>query len=222
MSAPQPTRIFHITALDNLADICATGALLSKSIGATKGISYTNIAHEGAQGARAQRPVLNPPGGMIHDYVPFYFAPRSPMLFALNGGGVKGCDLRQADIVHFESTVQNVASLGQPIVFYDRNATLQHSQGYSDLTKLDSVVAWDLLTEAPTLDGYCMYFKDMQPKRPDRRERRMAEFLVKSSVPLSAMTRLGVMNSERQSQAQRILNQTATPLHVTVMPDWYF
>ena len=91
MPAPRPTRLFHITAIANLPAILARGALLSKNGGAATGINYQNIAHAGAQGARAARSVPNPPGGLVHDFVPFYFAPRSPMLFAINGGRVAGC-----------------------------------------------------------------------------------------------------------------------------------
>ena len=79
MPAPKPTRLFHITAIANLPAILASGALLSKNGGAAAGINYQNIAHSGAQGARAIRAVPEPLGGVVHDYVPFYFAPRSPM-----------------------------------------------------------------------------------------------------------------------------------------------
>ncbi len=48
------------------------------------GIDYQNIAHQGAQGARSIKSVPYPPGGQVHDYVPFYLAPRSPMLLATN------------------------------------------------------------------------------------------------------------------------------------------
>ncbi len=53
MPIPVPVRLFHITAIANLPAICAVGALLAKNRGATAGIAYQNIAHAGAQGARA-------------------------------------------------------------------------------------------------------------------------------------------------------------------------
>lgn len=73
------------------------------------------------------RAVPNPPGGLVHDFVPFYFAPWSLMLLAINSGRVAGCQWRQSDIVHFETTVQRVVAVGQPFIFYDRNATLAFS-----------------------------------------------------------------------------------------------
>jgi len=138
----------------------------------------------------------------VHDFVPFCFAPRSPMLFAINGGRVAGCPWRQSDIVHFETTVQNGAGLGQPVVFSDRNATLAFSIAYTDLSLLDTAVAWDSLTEAPQLDGYCKFWQSNagNARCMDRMERPQAEFLVKGSTPLSCMTRLGVFDAARLAQ----------------------
>lgn len=218
MPAPQPTRLFHITAIANLQAICAAGGLLSKNGGAAAGINYQNIAYAGAQGARAARVVPNPPGGSIHDYVPFYFAPRSPMLFTINRGNVPGCQWRQADIVHFETTVQAVAALGRSFVFYDRNATLQYSTAYTSLADLDTAVAWDLLLEAPRLDGFCKYWQDSaaNARYADRMERRQAEFLVKTDLPLSHMTRLGVIDAKRKAQVEAILKNAGIALRVDV------
>jgi hypothetical protein len=180
MSVPNPVRLFHITAIANLSDICTAESLLSKNAGARAGVAYHNIAYQGAQGTRAVRHVPDPPGGVIHDYVPFYFAPRSPMLRAIEGGRVTGCQWRQADIVHLETTVERVTAGRAEFVFYDRNATLPYSQPYADLANLD-VVAWDLLTEHPQLDGFCKYWHDRPSvdRYADRMERRQAEFLVK-------------------------------------------
>lgn len=224
MPAPQPTRLFHITAIANLPAIVAAGALLSKNSGAAAGINYQNIAHAGAQGARAVRAVPDPPGGVVHDFVPFYFAPRSPMLYAINGGRVAGCTWRQADIVHFETTVALATTAGRAFVFYDRNATLAFSTAYTDLARLDAAVAWDLITEVPQLDGYCMYWhnRPADARYADRMERRQAEFLVRDNVPLHCMTRLGVIDAGRQAQVQAMLARAGVAMPVDVMPAWYF
>jgi len=224
MPAPDPIRLFHITAIANLPSICAAGALLAKSGTAAEGINYQNIAHQGAQGKRAAKEVPNPPGGVVHDYVPFYFAPRSPMLLAINGGKVVGCDWRQADIVHLETTVARVSMRGARFVYFDRNATLGYSTPYVDLDAIDSAVAWDLLTESPQLDGYCKYWhnRSSDPRYIDRMERRQAEFLVKERVPLSRFLRIGVIDEERAVEVAAILESAAVGLAVVVKPEWYF
>lgn len=224
MHAPKPTRLFHITAIANLQAILAAGALLSKNGGAAAGIAYQNIAHAGAQGARAGKPVPIAPGGVVHDYVPFYFAPRSPMLFAINGGRVAGCAWRQADIVHLETTVENLTAAGRPFVFYDRNATLAFSTPYNNLADLDAAVAWDLITEAPQLDGFCKFWQSRpaDARYADRMERRQAEFLVHGRAPLDCMTRIGVIDATRQAHVQALLARAGVPLAVHVMPSWYY
>lgn len=223
MAVPTPTRLFHITALANLPAIAQGGELLAKNAVAAAGAQYSNIAYQGAQGARAQRQVPNPPGGVVHDYVPFYFAPRSPMLMAIDGGNVPGCPWRQQDIIHLETTVQAVTQGCSGFVFYDRNATLTYAIPYTDLFYLDQV-AWDLITEYPQLDGYCKYFfnKRGDVRYGDRMERRQAEFLVKQRVPLGCFTRAGVLNATQKAAADAILNNAGLNLQVDVMPAWYF
>ena len=220
---PNPVRLFHITAIANLSTICATGALLSKNAGAAEGIVYQNIAYQGAQGARSTRQVPNPPGGVVHDFVPFYFAPRSPMLGAINRGQVPDCSWRQQDIVHFETTVDRAIAPGKPFVFFDRNATLQIARSFTDLASLNQV-AWDLLAESPSLDGYCKYWNNRldNPRYADRMERRLAEFLVKELVSLESFTRIGVIDEDRAVEVKAVLAANGIELPVQVIPDWYF
>ena len=223
MLVPNPVRLFHITAISNLPAICQAGALLSKNRSAAVGVAYQNIAHGGAQGVRATKPLPSPPGGAVHDFVPFYFAPRSPMLSAIHAGKVAGCTVLQQDVVHLETTVERVTAQGAPFVFYDRNATLAYSKPYTDLARLDAV-AWDLLTEVPRLDGFCKYFQNrhQEERYVDRMERRMAEFLVHDHVPLAQFIRVGVCTPAKAAQVQAILDAAGVPLQAEVKTDWYF
>ncbi len=224
MIRPIPTRLFHITAIANLDAILQAGCLLSKTEVARQGLVYQNIAYQGAQGKRAMKAVPIAPGGTIHDYVPFYFAPRSPMLMAVNGGRVQGCNWRQDDIVHLETTVERVTSLNSLFVFYDRNATLDYSQPFNDVAHLDTAIAWDLLTEIPQMDGFCQYWQDKHdnPRYANRKERRQAEFLAHLSVPLTAFTRIGVNSAAKEAVVSAKIARFGGQLRVDVMPAWYF
>lgn len=225
MPMPRPARIFHITAIDNLAAIFARGALLCKRQTQQHGIDYQNIAHQGAQGARAVRQVIDPPGGNVHDYVPFYFAPRSPMLSAIHHGRVSGCQYTQTDIVHFELLPREAQRKGmQDFVFFDRNATKDYSQAYTDPALLEQVVDWEILTESPCLDGYCKYFHDRHdnPRYIDRMEKRQAEFLIKDQVPVDWFSRIGVIDEAKAQQVREIMAPFGLTLPVEVKTDWYF
>lgn len=219
MAVPHPVRLYHITAIDNLTAIAAAGALHCKNAGHR----YTNIAHQGAQGTRATRPVPVPPGGTLHDFVPWYFAPRSPMLFAIDRGNVAGCTLRQADIVHLETTVDLALADGASFVIFDRNATHAYATPYTTLADLDKV-AWDLILETPRVGGFCKYFHDVpaNARYVDRRERRMAEFLLRHSLSLSRVLRIGAVDNAAAARAQAAMLAGGVTLKVEARPEWYF
>lgn len=223
MNVPNPLRIFHITAIANLASIAKSKALIANVVLLKKKIQYGNIAYQGAQGKRATKLVAKPPGGVVHDYVPFYFAPRSPMLMAVNGGRVEGCPYRQQDIVHFATTVEAVVDNDLPFVFYDYNATLSIATCYSSLKDLDKI-DWELFHEAPRMDGYCAYwFSDVNKPRYIRRmETRQAEFLVHKSVPLNLMATVGVYSASKAAEVKGIFDEAGVELQVEVRSAWYY
>jgi hypothetical protein len=96
------------------ANMAGAGELLSKAVVSQLGIQAADIAYQNIQGRRAGRAVPIHPNGILHDYVSFYFAPRSPMLMTINSGNGPNCPYRQDDIVHLVSNVQDIAALGLP------------------------------------------------------------------------------------------------------------
>lgn len=218
-----PTLVFHITALPNLAAIAEAGELLSKTLVAQRGTQAADIAYQNIQGRRAGRQVPIPPGGILHDYVPFYFAPRSPMLMTINNGNVPNCDYRQDDIVHIVSSAQAIAALGHPFVFTDLHAALDYARFFSELADLREI-AWDLFHEAPQLDGYCQYWMSRHhpAKYAQRREIRQAEFLVHERLPLAAITQIAVRNAAMEARVRDALAGTKWQPHIELHPGWYY
>jgi hypothetical protein len=219
----KPLRIFHITPICNLPSIAKRKKLYSKTLLQKRNIGHGNIAYQGAQGKRATKLVAKPPGGVLHDYVPFYFAPRSPMLFTINKGNVPDCPHRQEDIVHLMTTVEAVIEAGLTYVFYDYNATLDFSTCYGDgkdLSKID----WELFHELPSLDGYCKYWLSNlnNPRYVLRMETRQAEFLIHKSVPLELITMIGTYDEAKAEAVREILDEAGIELPVEAKPDWYF
>jgi hypothetical protein len=197
--------------------------LQANSVLKKKGIKHENIAYQGAQGKRATKLVAKPPGGVIHDYVPFYFAPRSPMLLAVNSGRVENCPYRQVDIAHLATTVEEIVETDLPYVFYDYNATLDIATCYSnlrDLVKID----WDLFYESPRMDGYCQYWHSRvdNPRYILRMETRQAEFLVHRGVPLGLIQTVGVCNQQKAIDVQKIFDDEGIDIPVEVKAAWYY
>lgn len=223
MPTPSPLRIFHITAIPNLPSIAKSKMLYSNGALQKRKIAHANIAYQGAQGKRATKLVAKPPGGVIHDYVPFYFAPRSPMLMAVNGGKVADCPHRQEDIVHLVTTVEAIVGDRLPYVFYDYNATLGIATCYSHLRDLDKI-DWELFHESPRMDGYCKYWNSRvdNPRYIRRMETRQAEFLVYERVPLNLMETVGVYSESKAAEVAEIFDEAGVELQVEVKSAWYY
>ena len=81
---PSQIKLFHFTHVDHVASIARTG-LLSDG-------KEPDLQHEAGDReikARRRRQIIDAsPGGVVADYVPFYFAPRSPMMYSISRGDV--------------------------------------------------------------------------------------------------------------------------------------
>lgn len=219
---PTPTPIYHITPIVNLGAIAAAGVLYSKTELIRRGLAPANISYDSIQRRRAIRPVTVGSGGTLHDYVPFHFAPRSPMLDTINRGNVPGCDYRQKDIVHLLMHAQPIVAAGLPFAFSDYHAVLDWANFYDNLRDLNRI-NWPLFFEAPLVGGYCRYYfsDETKPKYARRRETRQAEFLVHTTVPIGQVIHIAVLDAgaERRVNEQLAGSHWAPP--IVIQPGWY-
>ncbi len=207
------TSLYHITHVNNLPAIMAAGGLhCVASLGGTADGMYLNIAHGHIQDRRARKTVPCGPGGTLHDYVPFYFAPRSPMLYVLRQGGVVGYAGGQVPIVHLVVEVEQVMQAGLSFVFTDGHAVIDISQFYMNLADLDKV-DWAIMKER--------YWNDTNTDG-DRKRRRQAEFLVHEFVPWNLVTEIGVANQAAAKVVAELLGPGIQVPVVSVQPGWYY
>ncbi len=212
MMPPDPTYIFHITALENLQKILAAGELRAKRALEQEDTGYTNIAHMTIQEQRTLTPVPCGPRGVLHDYVPFYFGPRSPMLFTISKGNVEGFTGGQQSIVHIVSTVQRVKAAELGFVFTDGHGIMAFTDFYDDLAALDEI-DWRLM--------WARYWADTD-EDPDRKRRRQAEFLVHERFPVGLIVGIGVMNLQVKEEAETLIKRLGLKIPVAVKADWYY
>jgi O-acetyl-ADP-ribose deacetylase (regulator of RNase III) len=100
MPAPYPTPIFRLMHIDNLTGILQRGGMYAPNHIPHDGIGYRAIHHQHIQERRTARSVPCGPGGVIHDYVPFYFGSLPPMLLALRDGYVFGYNEGQEPLIY--------------------------------------------------------------------------------------------------------------------------
>ena len=74
--------IFHFTDIHNLDSIIKNGLLCTNEKEA-RDISHKNIANMNIQNRRAKMEVTCGKGGVVHDYVPFYFTSKNPMFLGV-------------------------------------------------------------------------------------------------------------------------------------------
>jgi len=191
-----PLPIYHITPIDNLESIISEGGLLAYNVMLETGTNYTNIAYENIQYRRARIRVPCGAGGVLHDYVPFYFAPRSPMLYTINRGNVPNYTQGQEAVIHLVSHVEDIDARGDlDFVFTDGHAVMEFTTFFDDLNYLDNI-DWDVME--------ARYWRDTNEDN-DRKRRRQAEFLVRNFLPWELITEIGVMNSTIKANTENIL-----------------
>lgn len=206
------TKIYHITHYNNLISILQSGEISCCAAIRTNQIPYTNIAHNNIQDRRAIFVVPIPPGGVVHDYVPFYFATRSPMLYAINQGAISGYDGGQKDVIYLVSSAERIEQEGYSYVFTDGHAIMGFSSYYSNLKDLDKV-DWNIMRSR--------YWND-NAEDNDRKRRRQAEFLVYDKVPFNTIEAIVTYDARVQNIVNDNVLRTGHNIPVEVHKEWYY
>jgi hypothetical protein len=206
------TSIYHITHIDNLPSIIQQGGLICDRHRDESGVVCKGIAHNHIKERRARRCVPVAAQGTLADYVPFYFAPRSPMLYTIDRGNVEGYQGGQNPILHLCAEVQDPVDHGLTYCFTDGHADMAVSEYFENLERLDRI-DWNVMSS--------VYWNDTQ-EYPDRKRRRQAEFLVHEFFPWEFVKEIGVINGKIETQVSALLAEVEHRPAVTVRRDWYY
>ena len=208
-----PIYLYHITHLNNLVSIIESRGLQAKAMLDTQGLSYEDIAHERLQDRRATTTVPCGSGGNLHDYVPFYFGPRPPMLYSIHQGFVEGYQQGQSLVVHLLTTAEAVQNAGIPFTFTDGHAVMAYTNFFTDLERLPQVVDLPLMRERLWFDS---------AEEPNRKWRRQAEFLVYRQLPWELILGIAVIDSAIEQQVQQLISGASYQPRVAVRAHWYY
>ena len=154
--------------------------------------------------------------------MPFYFAPRSPMMYVLWKGQVPTFQGDHCDLAYLVTDVGRVVDARLAFAISDRNA----AKVLADFTN-DVSVLGDLTAAAPRstfIDWPLMKAKMWNNTLDDgeRMERRMAEFLVHEEVPLDLITHVVVRDAARKATVERMFAEAGRTVNVVVRHDWYY
>ncbi len=204
---PVAVQIFHITPLANLAAIAAKGGLLSDA--ALEAVPHEVVGYSHIKSRRLMEYRIPCCGQrFVGEFVPFYFCPRSPMLFVINKGRTGLQPGSQGSIVHLVSTVAIGVATGRQFAISDGNAGAAYTRFAGSLDALDEL-DWAVI-KSDDWGG-------------ERRNRKSAEFLIADQFPWSSVREIGCMDAGAQLRVQAILAEVGgVGPAVNVRRNWYF
>ncbi|MFE4373247.1 DUF4433 domain-containing protein [Streptomyces sp. NPDC056835] len=213
MPPPEDRPIYHFTHMRNLPSVLDRGFVHCDRIVREESSLRVECGDRDIKERRRSRKVNPPPGGVVADYVPFYFAPRSPMLYKISKGSVLTYADGQDPLIYLVTTPRRLGAVGCDSVFSDGNCAADITAIEGDLTLLGSHVDWPVMR----LERW-----NNTPEDPDRMRRRMAEFLVHERVPVAAISYLAAQKQSRAEEVRQLMASRGYEFDAVVRPAWYY
>ena len=212
---PVQPKIYHITHVDNLAAIVKKGLLVSDATILARGGPSVTIGMSAIKKRRVEEIAVScHPNTMVGDYVPFYFCPRSVMLYLLHRANhpdltyLGGQDL----IVHMEADLHEVIAWADTQnrrwAFSLSNAGARYVETRNRLDQLDEV-NWTAVAETDF-------------RSSDIKEGKQAEFLVHESFPWKLVRRIGVYSADIKARTEVSLAHVIHKPSVEILRNWYY
>ncbi len=219
MPEPAEPKIYHIVHADRLPSIIADDCLWCDAEIVRRSPPGTTIGMNDIKQRRLTELTLDShPDLHVGDCVPFYFCPRSIMLYLLWQANHPELVYRggQDPIIHMEadlnSTVAWAEQQGYRWAFTLSNAGARYFEDRTDLAQLDEI-NWDAVQN----NGWGYRGVPQSVK-----EGKQAEFLVENSFPWSLISRIGVYSRPIYSQVREALRDIAHQPAVEIKNDWYY
>ena len=207
-------KIYHIVHVDRLESIVSSDCLWSDAKIRDLNLGGTTIGMSSIKQRRLGLPLSSHPGLHVGECVPFYFCPRSVMLYLIYRGNHRELEYRggQAQIVHLEAdlnrTVAWAESTGLRWAFTTSNAGSGYFQDYANLHDLNKI-DWDAVQSN--------WWSD-----PPVREGKQAEFLIERSFPWHLVDKIGIRTSILYNRIQDVLSRTDHRPTIAIKPGWYY
>lgn len=205
---PENALIFRITHRGNVPWILENGLHCASSN--LRDPKFIAIGKPDLIQRRERRRIDAPPGGTLADYVPFYFAPRTPMLGNVRFG--RGVQQRaNEEIVFVISSLHLLREHGVEFLFTDRHAATRYTRFSSSLSDL----AW-----LPWEDFQARRFKKDLDKL-DRFEQYQAEALAFRYVPVGALRGIACYARNVKARLEEAITERGLEVKTYVRTSWY-
>ncbi|GLK68110.1 type II toxin-antitoxin system toxin DNA ADP-ribosyl transferase DarT [Hansschlegelia plantiphila] len=214
MAVPARPKIYHIVHVDRLASIVLDGRIWSDAEVIARASPGTTIGMSGIKARRLRTKLDSHPDLAVGDCAPFYFCPRSIMLYIISMANHPELSYRggQAPIVTLEADLQEAVEWAgakdRRWAFTLSNAGSSYFDDRDDLADLGDI-NWDAIAAGN--------FRDSEIK-----EGKQAEFLMERSFPWHLVRRIGVYSSAVAQQVANTLRGAAHRPPVEIRREWYY
>lgn len=212
---PAHPKIYHITHLNNLRAIATQGELISDAQRIARAIDCSLVGMDTIKRRRLEAiTVYVCPGTKVGEYVPFYFCPRSIMLYILYRKNHPDLTYREGQdpIVHLEADLETAIQWAEtkpiPWAFSDGNAGAYVTQFYNQRTDLNQI-NWTAINATNFSD-------------PQIKERKQAEFLTFGTFPWTLIHKIGIINNTTAAQVAKAIEGIPHQPIIEVKRNWYF
>ncbi|EZQ20226.1 MAG: hypothetical protein CME81_08015 [Halomonas sp.] len=216
---PEVPKLYHIVHFDRLPSILNSQGLLCDAVMAAHDGLGTTIGMGSIKRRRLEELTLEShPGLYVGECVPFYFCPRSIMLYLLYQANHPELTYRggQESIVHLQAdlhaTIEWATQQQRRWAFTLSNAGAYYFEDRADIAQLDEINWNAVQAHRWSGNGIARSIK----------EGKQAEFLVEQDFPWHLVERIGV-RSRRMHQA--VMDCLPANIHrppVEIMRDWYY
>ena len=212
MAMPARPKIYHICHVDRLASIIASNGLLSDAVIQQQALPGTVVGMNNIKQRRLTELQLSShPGLFVGQCVPFYFCPRSVMLYLIYR---RNAELTyqggQEPIIHLEAdlhaTVAWANAQAKRWAFTLSNAGAYYFEDRNNLAQLNQV-NWDAV---------------QANNWQQCKEGKQAEFLLEYGFPWQLVERIGVRNHLIHGQVANALPAQGHRPVVEIRPEWYY
>jgi hypothetical protein len=212
MAIPDSIKLYHIAHVDRLSSIVATGGLLSDAMVQAQALGGTVIGMDDIKQRRlTELQLASHPGLFVGACVPFYFCPRSVMLYLIHRRNAElAYQGGQASIIHLQADLGAVVAWAnaQPArwAFTLSNAGSTYFEDRNDLARLGEI------------NWTAVQARDWRAHK----EGKQAEFLVEQHFPWHLIERIGVQSATVYRQVVNALPAHGHRPPVEVRRDWYY
>jgi hypothetical protein len=199
--------LFRMTHIKNIPHILQYGITHKNSINYNK--EYVPIGDNSIISTRNHYQLNS--GKTIGDYIPFYFATRTPMLYVIQKGfnGVK--PTKPEEIVYCVTSVQQILNSTLNFIFTDGHANNHFTSEYSkgQIHNIDNILDYDAINCRDWIDE-----NDLDKKR-----KKEAEFLIEADLPLNNI--LGYICFSKKAQ-DKLISYGIEIKKIVIKPQYYF